>query len=142
MGTSYHQIYNRFLNKITDFDLPAMDDTELANYCLKFMQSAILKIRTLSNDLSARNDLTMEFDNELEEIEIEIISCLMVAEWVNQKLYNTQLTVMFLGTKDEKFNSQANMITALKTLRDDMVASAHTLRRDWKYQHDDYMSYE
>jgi len=139
LGTPYQIIYKRFLDQLTDFDLPRMSDSELAAYCLSFMKSAIVHIRPLESDLEARNDLVMEFEENLLEIEIQIIVCHMVAEWVGQKLYNTQLVTMFLGTKDEKFNSQANMIAALESLRDRKLAEARTLRRDWKYQHSELM---
>lgn len=142
MGTPYQKVYERFLNQLIDFDLPRMSDSELAAYCLGFMKTAIIHIRPLESNLEARNDSIMEFEEELLEVEIQIIACHMVAEWVGQKLYNSQLVTMFLGTKDEKFNSQANMISALKDLRDVKLAEARTLRRDYQYQHSELMEQE
>lgn len=142
MNTSYEQIYESFLNKVVDFDFPKMTDEEFAGYCHRLMESALVKVRPLENDLSDKDDDLEEFRSELSDTEIEIIACHMVAEWITPKLYTAQLTTMFLGTKDEKFNSQANLIAALRTLKEDMMAQAHTLRRDYQYQHSDYMDYE
>lgn len=142
MNTSYEKVYQRFLNKIIDFDLPKMTDDELADYCNKLMISALTRIRPLKNDLSEADDSLGEFLNELLDVEIEIIACHMVAEWVTTRLYNAQLVTMFLGTKDEKFNSQANLIAALRSLKEDQLAQAHMLRRDYQYQNDEYMQYE
>lgn len=139
MGTPYQIIYERFLRQITDFDIPKLSDDDLADYCFGFMKTALIKMRPLQNDLTNRNDLVMAFNVELLDVEIEILACYMTAEWVGQKLYNSQLVVMFLGTKDEKFNSQANMMTALESLRDRKLAEARTLRRDWQYQHSELM---
>lgn len=139
MGTPYQVIYERFLSQITDFDIPKMSDDDLAAYCLGFMKTALIRMRPLENDLEDRNDLVMAFNVELLDVEIEIITYYMIAEWVGQRLYNTQLVTMFMGTKDEKFNSQANMIAALKELRDTKLADARTLRRDYQYQHSELM---
>lgn len=142
MNTSYGIVYRTFLSKIVDFDLPPMTDDDLEEYCHRLMVAAIAKIRPLENDLEERSDEDGEFLNELLDVEIEMIACQMVAEWITPKLYNTQLTVMFLGTKDENFNSQANLISALRNMRDDMIATVNVLRRDYQYQHSDYMQYE
>lgn len=135
MNTSYEEIYERFLNKVVDFDFPRMTDDEFNDYCYRLMNAALVKIRPLEHDLFQKDDEIASFRNELLPVEIEVIACHMVAEWVVPKLYNAQLVTMFLGTKDEKFNSQANLIAALRTLRDDMLAQAHMLRRDYQYQH-------
>lgn len=139
MNTSYEEVYARFLNKVVDFDFPKMTDDEFSEYCLRLMNAALTKVRPLEHDLFQKDDEVALFRSELLPVEIEIIACYMVAEWIVPKLYNVQLTTMFLGTKDEKFNSQANLITALKTLKDDMLAQAHMLRRDYQFQHSEYM---
>lgn len=142
MNTSYDQIYESFLNKVVDFDFPKMTDDQFASYCNRLMTAALVKIRPLKHDLFEKDDEIASFRNELLPVEVEIIAYHMVAEWVTQKLYNAQLVTMFLGTKDEKFNSQANLIAALRTLKEDALAQAHILRRDYQYQHSDYMDYE
>lgn len=142
MNTPYEQVYESFLSKIVDFDLPKMTDDEFSDYCHGLMESALVKIRPLEHDLLNKDDDLGEFRNELLDAEIETIACHMVAEWITPKIYTTQLTTMFLGTKDEKFNSQANLIAALRTLKEDMLSQAHMLRRDYQYQHSDYMDYE
>ena len=142
MNTSYNKVFLAFLDNVMDFDFPKMSDEELSAYCTRLMNHSIAKIKPLENDLTQKDDLRRMFLCELLDIEIEIIACQMTAEWVSQKLYNTQLVTMFLGTKDEKFNSQANMIAALRGLRDDKLAEAHTLRRDWAYQNSELLEDE
>ena len=142
MNTSYEQVYESFLNKVVDFDFPKMTDEEFADYCHGLMSAALVKVRPLKHDLLQKDDEIASFRNELLPEEIEIIACHMAAEWIISKLYNAQLVTMFLGTKDEKFNSQANLIAALKMLKEDMMAQAHMLRRNYQYQRSDYMDYE
>ena len=46
MGTSYLEIYDRFLRKITDFNLPQLDDSTLQMVCKGYMDNAIPKFRS------------------------------------------------------------------------------------------------
>lgn len=134
MGTSYNEIYNVFLSKITDFDLPHMSDNELVAYCDGVLNSAIVKIRNFDHDLSDRDDVVRIFADDLSDIEREVIACQMVVEWVGRKINTGQLIHMFTGTKDESMSSQANHIKSLMELRDKERATISSLIRDQKYR--------
>ena len=80
--TSYEKIYDRFLQKITDYKMLDLMDTEIRQECAKWLSSAIAKFRRCKNDLSQRDDELETFTVELLDVEIEILSTLMVSEWL------------------------------------------------------------
>ena len=134
MGTSYWKIYNIFLSKITDFDLPHMNDDELLAYCNGLLSSALIKTRKIGHDLNDRDDVICSFNIELTDTECEIIACQMVVEWVERKTNTTQIIHMFTGTKDENMASQANHMKSLMELKDKAKSTVTELIRDEKYR--------
>ena len=135
MGTSYEKIYNVFLNKIIDFDLPQMEDEELLQYCDSIFFSAMPKIKSFdTSDLTDRDDAERFFTEVLTDTECEVISCQMVVEWIDRKVNNVQLLHMFAGTKDENMASQANQMKAMLELKKDQRNTVTTLMRDVGYR--------
>lgn len=135
MNTSYEKIYGIFLNKITDYDLALLSNEELAEYCYNIFISAMTKIHSFDqNDLSDKDDSNKEFNSELTDVEIEIISSQMVIEWVDRKLNTTQLLHMYVGTKDESMASQANHMKTLIELKEKQRSIISTIMRDAKYR--------
>ena len=74
------------------------------------------------------------FSADLTSLEIEIIASQMVVEWLNNEINNTQLTRMFVGTKDESMSSQANHIEKLTTLKEKRRADVSMMIRDYAYR--------
>lgn len=131
MSTSYTTIYDLFLAKISDFNLPELEDDELETYCNTILTSALTRVRTIEHDLSSRDK--RGFTEDLNDTEKEVIACQMVVEWADGQLNNTQLTHMFVGTKDESMASQANHLNALMSLANYNRARVSTLMRDYKW---------
>ena len=80
--TSYETIYEKFLQKITDYKILELEDKDVMMMLNGWMTSAIAKFRTCSSDLSNRDDVLMQFNDQLTDLEIEILSILMVSEWL------------------------------------------------------------
>ena len=100
--TSYETIYNRFLQKITDYKLLDLADYEIRDMCHSWMLSAIAKFRRCKNDLSLRDDEIQFFTIDLLDIEIEILAEMMVSEWLEPQLNSVLYTSQFFGGKEEK----------------------------------------
>lgn len=137
MGTPYEKVYERFLNKTTDFNLVELDDYTLNNMLKGWLHSAIVKTRT-SSDLSKRNDEDEVFENGLTDLDIELLSMGMTLAWLDQTLNSTELTLQFLGGKEEKFFSQANHIAELRALRADTLREMQQLYTYDTYVNNDY----
>ena len=134
--TSYETVYTRFLNSITDFNLGELDDYTLAEMLKSWLHTAIAKTRT-SSDLSY-DDANKTFKNELSNLDIELLVIGMRLAWLDQTLNSTELTLQFLGGKEEKMFSQANHIAELRNLRADTLREMQQLYTYNTYVNNDY----
>lgn len=132
--TSYDVIYNRFLQKITDYKLLDLSDDDITEMCHTWMISAISKFRRCKNDLSLRDDEIATFTIDLLDLEIEILSEMMVGEWLAPQLNSVLYTSQFYGGKEEKFYAQSNHMEKLMDLKRTSELTAKKLMRDYGYQ--------
>lgn len=135
MATPYEKIYNRFSQKITDFNLVEVDDNSLAGMLQGWLNSAIVNVRKREHDLSLRNDEVQEFEADLSDLEIELLALGMKLAWIDQYLNSTELVLQFIGGKEEKYFSQANHIAELRELRKDTLREMNSL-----HNYDTYVS--
>ena len=137
MATPYEKIYNRFGQKITDFNLAEIDDYSLDQMLKNWLQSAIVNVRT-SSDLSNRNDEDEVFNDELRDSDVELLAMGMVMAWLDQYLNSTENVLQFIGGKEEKYYSQANHIAELRALREDIRLEMKRLHSYYTYANNSY----
>lgn len=137
MATPYEKVYNRFSQKITDFNLVEIDDYSLDQMLKNWLQSAIVNVRT-SSDLSNRNDEEEVFNDELKDSDIELLAMGMVMAWLDQYLNSTENVLQFIGGKEEKYYSQANHIAELRALREDIRLEMKRLHSYYTYTNNSY----
>ena len=136
--TSYETIYNRFLQKITDFNLVEVDDFSLDEMLNRWLKSAIVKTRTYESDLSKYNDELQEFDDDLTDLEIELLSMGMLDSWLSQYLNSTENILQFIGGKGEKYYSQAAHIKELRDLKESNLIEMNRLHTYHTYTNNSY----
>lgn len=136
--TSYATIFKRFLNRITDYDLPLLPEEDLDEMMCGWLISAIANFTRCKSDLSNRDDDAQTFNADLTNYEIEVLSLYMVCAWLDQKINSVLLTNQFVGGKEEKYYSQANQLETLKALRGATFTEARKLPRDYSYVTNDY----
>jgi hypothetical protein len=137
MGTPYEKIYNRFLSRITDFNLVELDDYSLNEMLKSWLHSAVIKTRT-SGNLSARDEDNEVFESDLNDLDIELLAMGMTLAWLDQTLNSTELTLQFIGGKEEKVYSQANHIAELRNLRADTLREMQQLYTYDTYNNNDF----
>lgn len=125
MATPYENVYRRFLNRVRDFNLAELDDYTLNEMLKGWLNSAVIKVRT-SSDLS-HDDNSETFSNDLSDFDIELLSMGMTLAWLDQTLNSSELTLQFIGGKEEKYYSQANHIAELRALRTDTLREMQKL---------------
>lgn len=138
MATPYETVYNRALAKLTDYDLAYLPEEDMEDMLHSWLVSAISKFRKCASDLSDRDDDLKQFNVDLEDEEIEILSLLIVSEWLEPQVNSVSLTHQFFGGKEERFFSQAQMLSEIKALRDNTRTEARKLMRDYTYQYNSY----
>lgn len=136
MATPYEKIYNRFLSRTTDFNLVELDDYTLNEMLRAWLYSAIVRTRT-SSDLS-HDDENDVFNNDLTDLDVELLAMGMTLAWLDQTLNSTELTLQFIGGKEEKWFSQANHIEQLRALRADTLREMNRLHNYYTYTNSSY----
>jgi hypothetical protein len=137
MATPYEKIYGRFLSRTTDFNLVELDDHTMSEMLKGWLHSAIVNARTSVN-LIDRDDDNEVFNNDLSDLDVELLAMGMTMAWLDQTLNSTELTLMMLGGKEEKFYSQANHIAELRALREDTRLEMKRLHSYKTYTNNSY----
>lgn len=119
MGTSYGSIYERFLSSISDYSFSVLTQQESEDIFLTYLKKAVPKFTQCKTDL-IRDDNVGEFQEDLTELEQEILAAFMVVEWINPKVKNADLLEMYLGSKDFRIYSPANMLKELREAKNDV----------------------
>ena len=119
--TFYSEIFDLFLLKIADSDLlQNLSDEDIMNLCNKYLKIAISEFSSCKNNLSNRSDEAQTFNIKLSDIEINILSSLMVIEWIRPYITNRMNLSSFLADKDYKTYSQANHLKVLIDLKNNL----------------------
>ena len=135
MATPYEKIYDRFSQKITDFNLLEVDDYSLDKMLLGWLNSSIVNVRKREHNLSLRDDEAQKFQEDLSDLEIELLALGMKLAWIDQYLNSTELVLQFVGGKEEKYYSQSAHIAELRELRKDTLREMNSL-----HNHDTYVN--
>lgn len=113
--TPLSEVYNSFLQKITDFDILKLDEEDFFYECFQLLKSSVARF-TVSNDICIVEQ-SSEFNRVLTSLEIDILSLGMVLAWVEPKINNIALYKMKLSSKDYKSFSQANHIKEMREIK-------------------------
>ena len=135
MATPYEKIYNRFLQKISDFNLAEVDDYSFDEMMNSWLNSAVIRVRKCQHDLSKRDDELQEFEEDLSDLEIELLALGMVDAWVSPMLNSTELTLQFIGGKEEKYYSQSQMLAELRNLKKENSIEMNRLHNYYTLPH-------
>lgn len=138
MATPYESIYNRFSQKITDFNLVEVDDYSLDEMLQGWLNSSIVRMRKCKNDLSLRDDEAQEFQADLSDLEIELLALGMVDAWLSQYINSTDNVLRMIGGKEEKWFSEANHLKELRETRDRNLLEIQKLHNYYTYTNSSY----
>lgn len=112
MATPFSEIYTAFLGKITSFDRAELN-VELMEADMEIIMLSALPYFRMPKIPLAINKETKEFENDLTNDEIQIISVLMKREWYKRFIADAELLIQKYDTGDFEVKSQANHLKAL-----------------------------
>lgn len=138
MATPYEKIYERFLNSVTDFNLAELDDHTLNEMLKDWLHKAVVRTRTSSN--LSRDNENEAFNSDLSDLDIELLALGMKLAWLDQTLGSTELTLQFIGGKEEKWFSQSAHISELRALREDTKLEMQKLHSYNTYANSSYFN--
>lgn len=134
MATPFEDIYDFFLSKVTDFSFANFTDDELKDELEQYLRSASVKFFS-AGDIRLQKDFTFkEFTNDLTDLEKEILASLMIVEYLNPKIIATENMKQFLASKEYKIYSQANHLSKMIELRNQVKAEVNHLMTLYSYK--------
>ena len=136
--TQYSTLYEKCLSKIEDPTLAMLPEEDLEDMLHGYLMSAIAKHRKCEHDLSDRDEELKQFNFDLSDLEIEILSILMIREWISQRLHSVTTVMQTFSGKETNFYSQAAHIKELREMDDRLRIEAQQLSRDYSYIDNDY----
>lgn len=111
--TPLQEIYDSFLQKITDYEIAELTDEDFGLECLQLLKSSIARF-IVGRNIKINDN---EFTRELEALEIDILALGMVLAWIEPKINNITLYKMRLSSSDYKTFSQANHIKEMREIK-------------------------
>lgn len=142
MATPYSEIYNQFLASVKDYDLLEQGQPEAERELYRIMNRAVANCRTMIDkvgevDLSKRDDVKQEFEDDLTDEIIELLVIGMEYYWTHIMLYNSENMHNVLNTRDFTQYASHNMIFRLRELNDDAEDRWRRSKREYIHQHVD-----
>jgi len=119
MPTPYEKIYENLLPKFRDYEIPFMTEDEVKEQLHDYIVPAISKFHVCSKDLNDRDDELEQFNIELSENEIEILSNYALLEYIDSNYIRTPVVLKAsLSSTDFNAFSNANLLAKLLNMRD------------------------
>lgn len=134
MSTPYESLYGNLLPKFKDYDIPLMTTEEVKEYLHDYLIPAISRFHICRKDLSDRDDEHEQFNVELSDMEIEILSNYLLLEYIDSTYIRTP-TLLKVNLSSSDFNafSPANMLDKLLAMHSKFLSENETLlsRYSW-----------
>lgn len=134
MSTPYTAIYENMLPKFRSYEIPLMTIEEVQESLHDFIAPAIARFHICRKDLNDRDEILQQFNEDLSNTEIEIISNFALIEYIDSTYVRTP-TLLKVNLSSSDFNSYspANMLDKLLTMHDTYRRENETLlsRYSW-----------
>ncbi|QOV08237.1 hypothetical protein Kirov_38 [Bacillus phage Kirov] len=118
--TSVSEIFDNFLSKISDYSFlsETITDDDINEELMGYLKSATVKFYKCKNSLKiVINDMEeYMFVSELTPFEIEILTTLMIVEYMKPQVLSSEVIKQSLSDKDFRIYSQANQLRELNLL--------------------------
>ena len=141
--TPYETIFNSFLKRIEDEILPKFEESEQNEILIGYLNDAIAMMTAddlmIEHDLNNKDDDLMEFNDDLNNLEVELLSKVMVVSWYEQKINSIETTVMMIGVSCEKWTSQKDLAESMKSRQTKAYREARKLARGYHYRNNNYL---
>lgn len=128
MPTPYEKLYENLLPKFRSYEIPLMTTDEVKEELHDYLLPAIVRFHVCNKNLKDRNDILEEFNEELSDEEIEIISNFMLLEYIDANCIRTpSLLKVNLSSSDFNAFSPANFLDKLLLMHETYRKENETL---------------
>lgn len=141
MKLTFDVLTDAFLSKISEYDFLTLSDEDREFIVDGFMKRSIaaFKKNCLYDLTSTRDDISREFEVEIEEEDldeiVDIISEGMVAQWMKPFLHKQEVLNNVLNTRDYTLYSPAELIHRIKEASDGVNKRFIQMIREYSFNH-------
>lgn len=136
--TSYETIYNRALAQITDPLLAQLPEEDLEIMLHDWLMDAIVEPVVGEYDFSDRDEELKQFNFDISDIDQKILSIHMVRGWLAPQIRSVTLTNQVYSGKETKYYAQANQLSEMRALDEQLRKDADLLFCRGTYLNNDY----
>lgn len=134
MPTPFSDVFERFQQKIQDYtidDMYELSTKAYEDYLTGFLKSGLVKFFHCKKDLTSRDDANKTFLIDLSELEQEILSHLMVIEWLEKETNNIMEMRLALSSHDWKRYAESQNLKEKSNLRDKSIETTDNLKMQY-----------
>lgn len=144
MATPFRTIYSAFLRKIEDSDLPQMSPVDQDQMLLGWLMDALgyiaLDKLKIEHDLTNYDIELQEFTDDLTNDEITVLSLYMAAAWYEPRINSLSHTLLFWGSRDEKYTDQTKHLNWMMQTQDRYLQRARKYFRNHSSRSNSYLN--
>ena len=130
--TTFREIYDSFLGKITDDMYLELTQEDTEKMLFELFEKSLHFFEFPRVDIYDYNTELEEYNIVLSKEEINIISTYMVVCWLGQQLASVENVRMKYSGSDFKFTSQANHMAKIQAMRKEYEREGFHLQRLYK----------
>ena len=134
MATSFDTIYSRFLSKVSDYEWNKYSEQEIRDELLDYVYAAMSDFKFCKKNLNDIDISLFQFNADLTNDEIEILTHYMVIRWIDTKFIHRQtLLKQNLPSRDFNSYSPGNHLGKLLDARNSNYKRVEHLRVIYTY---------
>ena len=133
--TSFSEVYDSFLNKVTDDMYMELTPEETEDMLQALLLNSLSWFEFPKVNIFDYNADAAEFNVTLSNEEINILATYMAAEWMGQQLATVQNIRQQYSGADFKMTAQANHMDKILKIKDSYESKGFHLQRLYKRRH-------
>lgn len=134
MATPFTDIYDRAIFRFADYEFLKQDIETRESVLEKYLISAKTEFQRVCDiDLDDYDLEQKQFNQDLDDETIEILSLGIAFYWVSYKALNSELLKNVLNSKDYYYYSPANLLKEVQTLRKTLRDEFNSKMRQHSY---------
>lgn len=127
MGTPLTDVYNFFLSKVKNYSFITLNTQgKLESVLFSYLTGAVVRFTNCNTPLDI-NSVVGEFTNELTVEEKEILSTIMLLNYITGKIMSDENLDQILSERDYAMRSQANHLSQLISLKSQIQSEVSQL---------------
>lgn len=138
MATPFSEIYNRAIFRFADYDFLKQDIQTREDVLEKYLTSAKTDFANVCKaDLGNYNVSLHQFDEDLNDDEIEILALGISFYWLSYRTLDSKSLKNVLNSKDYYYYSPANLLKEVRSLRETIRSEFYSKMRRYSYKDND-----